>query len=199
LADLRPRLGAFIEVLLYSIAGSLPVAAFFILAFFPGYVPFSISETGTILILTPLIIGVLFGFMLSERDLRAVAAGTVVIVISSSVLVTLFIMSPILAGVASAAPAVSPGEVLEIYVAQRILLFVVLSFPVLLLGAVVGRALSERVIPSEELRRELEQLRKETKEWHELLERKSVLQRESETQTVEAAVKRDDESAKDRR
>jgi len=178
LAELKPRLRAFLEVMVYSLAGSVPVAAFFILAFFPGYVPFSITETGTILILTPLIVGVLFGFMLSECDLRSVAAGTLVIVISSSVLVTAFIMSPILAGVASAAPAVAPGEVLEIYIAQRILLFVVLSFPVLLLGAVVGRALSERVVPSEELRRELEQLRRETKEWHELLERRAELQRQ---------------------
>lgn len=178
MAELKPRLRAFLEVMVYSLAGSVPVAAFFILAFFPGYVPFSITETGTILILTPLIVGVLFGFMLSECDLRSVAAGTLVIVISSSVLVTAFIMSPILAGVASAAPAVAPGEVLEIYIAQRILLFVVLSFPVLLLGAVVGRALSERVVPSEELRRELEQLRRETKEWHELLERRAELQRQ---------------------
>jgi hypothetical protein len=178
LAELKPRLWAFLEVMMYSLAGSIPVAAFFILAFFPGYVPFSITETGTILILTPLLVGVLFGFMLSERDLRSVAAGTLVIVISSSVLVTAFIMSPILAGVASAAPAVAPGEVLEIYIAQRILLFVVLSFPVLLLGAVVGRALSERVVPSEELRLELEQLRKETREWHDLLERRAELQRQ---------------------
>jgi len=178
LAELKPRLWAFLEVMMYSLAGSIPVAAFFILAFFPGYVPFSITETGTILILTPLLVGVLFGFMLSERDLRSVAAGTLIIVISSSVLVTAFIMSPILAGVASAAPAVAPGEVLEIYIAQRILLFVVLSFPVLLLGAVVGRALSERVVPSEELRLELEQLRKETREWHDLLERRAELQRQ---------------------
>jgi len=178
LTELKPRLRAFLEVMIYSLTGSVPVAAFFILAFFPGYVPFSITETGTILILTPLLVGVLFGFMLSECDLRSVAAGTLVIVISSSVLVTAFIMSPILAGVASAAPAVATGEVLEIYIAQRILLFVVLSFPVLLLGAVVGRALSERVIPSEELRLELEQLRKETREWHELLERRAELQRQ---------------------
>lgn len=178
MAELKPRLWAFLEVMMYSLAGSIPVAAFFILAFFPGYVPFSITETGTILILTPLLVGVLFGFMLSERDLRSVAAGTLIIVISSSVLVTAFIMSPILAGVASAAPAVAPGEVLEIYIAQRILLFVVLSFPVLLLGAVVGRALSERVVPSEELRLELEQLRKETREWHDLLERRAELQRQ---------------------
>jgi hypothetical protein len=178
LAELKPRLWAFLEVMMYSLAGSIPVAAFFILAFFPGYVPFSITETGTILILTPLLVGVLFGFMLSERDLRSVAAGTLIIVISSSILVTAFIMSPILAGVASAAPAVAPGEVLEIYIAQRILLFVVLSFPVLLLGAVVGRALSERVVPSEELRLELEQLRKETREWHDLLERRAELQRQ---------------------
>ena len=196
MTELRSRLRAFVEVMMYSLAGSLPVAAFFITAFFPGYVPFSITETGALLILTPLIIGILFGFMLSERDLRSVAAGTVVIVIFSSILVTVFIMSPILAGVASAAPAVQPNEVIEIYIAQRILLFVVLSFPVLLLGAVVGRGLSEKVIPNEELRRELEQLRKETREWHELLRRKSEQQQESETQTVAAPVKQDDESAK---
>ena len=188
MASFKPSLRAFLEVIAYSLAGSVPVAAFFILAFFPGYVPFAITETGTMLILAPLIVGVLFGFMLSERDLRSVAAGTLVIVISSSVLVTLFIMSPILAGVASAAPAINPGEVLEIYIAQRILLFVVLSFPVLLLGAVAGRALSERVVPSEELRRELEQLRRETKEWHELLEKRASLQRQ------EAQITRKEES-----
>jgi hypothetical protein len=198
LAELKSRLGAFLEVMMYSLAGSVPVAAFFILAFFPGYVPFSITETGTILILTPLLVGVLFGFMLSERDLRSVAAGTLVIVISSSVLVTAFIMSPILAGVASAAPAVAPGEVLEIYIAQRILLFIVLSFPVLLLGAVVGRALSERVVPSEELRLELEQLRKETREWHELLKSKGGLKEKSETDVPDLNVKQEDDSAKPR-
>jgi hypothetical protein len=198
LPELKPRLRAFLEVILYSLAGSVPVAGFFILAFFPGYVPFSITETGTILILTPLFVGILFGFMLSERDLRAVAAGTLVIVISSSILVTVFIMSPILAGVASAAPAAAPGEVLEIYIAQRILLFIVLSFPVLLLGAVVGRALSERVIPNEELRWELEQLRKETREWHELLKRKGGLQDKSETEVSDLRVKHDDDAAKPR-
>jgi hypothetical protein len=185
LTEFTSRLRVFLEVMMYSLAGSVPVAAFFILAFFPGYVPFSITETGTVLILAPLIVGILYGFMLSERDLRSVAAGTLVIVISSSVLVTVFIVSPILAGVASAAPAVSPGEVLEIFIAQRILLFMVLSFPVLLLGAVVGRALSERVVPSEELRRELERLRKETREWHELLKKTGRL-KQADTGEVEA-------------
>ena len=175
------RLRAFLEVLLYSIAGSVPVAAFFIVSLFPGYAPFQITEGGTVLVMTPLIIGMLLGFLLSERDLRSVAASTFVITIAASILIAVFIASPIIAGVASAAPAVSVGEVLEIYIAQRILLFVVLSFPVLLLGAVVGRALSERVVPSEELRRELEQLRKETREWHELLKRRSELREKAES------------------
>ena len=170
--SLRARWLRFLEVTLLSLAGSLPVSAFFISALFPGYASFSTTETGTILILTPLVIGTLFGFLLSEHDIRSAAAGSLVITLFSAIFIVIFMVSPILAGVASVASAVTPGEVLEIYVAQRILLFVVISFPVLLLGSIVGRALSERIVPSEELRRELEQLRAETREWHRILEKK---------------------------
>jgi len=170
--SLRPRLKRFLEVVLLSFLGALPISAFFISALFPGYTPFTTTETGTILILTPLVIGTLFGFLLSEHDIRSAAAGSLVITLFSTFFIVVFIMSPIIAGVASAAPAVTPGEVLEIYIAQRIMLFVVISFPVLLLGSIVGRALSERIVPSEELRRELEMLRAETQEWHRILESK---------------------------
>ncbi len=83
------------------------MAAFFIVALFPGYSPFELSEGGTVLVLTPLIVGMLLGLLMSERDLRSVAAGTFIVTISSSVLIAVFIASPIIAGVASAAPAVS--------------------------------------------------------------------------------------------
>ena len=192
MSSLGPRLKRLIELILLSLIGSVPVAAFFISALFPGYTPFSTAETGTTLILTPLVIGILFGFLMSEQDIRSAAAGSLVITVFSSVFIVVFVVSPIIAGVASVAPAVSPNELMEIFIAQRILLFIVISFPVLLLGAIVGRALSERIMPSEELRRELEKLRAETREWHRILESKArergppEAERGAETQSLSA-------------
>ena len=158
-------------LLLLSLAGALPVSAFFISALFHGYSPLYIGDEGLVLILAPLVVGILFGSILSEWDLRSVTFGTISITLLSCILIAVFIMSPILAGVAQAAPAAGPGEVIEVFVAQRVLLFVVLSFPVLLLGTIMGSALSDRLFPSEGLRQELERLRAETREWHEVLEK----------------------------
>ena len=198
LGRLWGRFRSFLEVFLLCLGGSIPVAAFFITALFRGYTPLDTAETGTILILTPLVIAILLGFLLSEYDLRWVTAGTLFITVFASAFIVLFIMSPIVAGVASQTPAVTPDQQLEIFVAQRVMLFVVMSFPVLLVGAVVGRALSERLVPSEELRRELEQLRKETKEWHEILERRGKVQKPSETVAAEPDVKQDQDSTRSR-
>jgi len=144
------------------------------------------------------VVGILLGFLLSEYDLRWVTAGTLFITVFASAFIVLFIMSPIIAGVASATPAVTPDQQLEIFVAQRVMLFVVMSFPVLLVGAIVGRALSERLVPSEELRRELEQLRKETKEWHEVLERRGRIRRPSEDAVEEPKMESDQDSTRAR-
>ena len=167
----RERFRILFIVFLLSLLGSLPVAAFYISALFPGYSPLFLGDAGTILILIPIVVGILFGAILGELDLRVIAAGTIVITITASVLITVFIVSPILAGVAQAITATLPNEMIEVFVAQRVMLFVVISFPMLLLGAVVGGVLAERMLPSEQLRQEIEKLRRDTKEWHELLER----------------------------
>ena len=165
------RLRGYLELLLYSLAGALPASAFFIAALFPGYSSLSIGDAGAVLIVAPIGVGALLGALLGDYDLRYAAFAAIGTTVFASILIAVFIYSPVIAGVAQAAPATDPSTVLEVYVAQRVMLFAILAFPILLLGAMLGSAMAGRILPSDELRKELERLRAETKEWHDLLER----------------------------
>lgn len=171
MASLGSRLKGILELFLYSLAGAVPVSAFFIAALFPGYSSLSVGDAGGVLIVAPIAVGTLLGALLSDYDLRYAAFAAIGTTLFASVLIAVFIYSPIIAGVAQATPAADPSQVLEVFVAQRVMLFAVLAFPILLLGTILGSALAGRILPSDELRRELQRLRAETKEWHELLER----------------------------
>ena len=170
------RLRALLDLVLFSLAGALPAAAFFIAALFPGYSSLSVGDAGAVLIVAPIGVGALLGALLGDYDLRYAAFAAIGTTVFASILIAVFIYSPILAGVAQATPAADPSTVLEVYVAQRVMLFAVLAFPILLLGAILGSAIAGRIIPSDELRKELERLRAETREWHELLERTAKAQ-----------------------
>ncbi len=178
MVELSTRMRTYLFASILSIGGSLPVTAFYLSALFPGYSSLQLSDTGGALMIVPLVVGILFGALLSEYDLRIAAFGVMTVTVLSSILIAIFIVSPIIAGVAAAIPAATPEEVIEVFIAQRILLFIVIAFPIMLLGAVIGNAISGRIIPSEELKQELERLRAETKEWHRLLEEKGGLPKE---------------------
>ena len=170
------RLRAFLDLVLLSLAGALPASAFFIAALFPGYSSLSVGDAGAVLIIAPIGVGALLGALLGDYDLRYAAFAAIGTTVFASILIAVFIYSPILAGVAQATPASDPSTVLEVYVAQRVMLFAVLAFPILLLGAILGSAIAGRILLSDELRKELERLRAETREWHELLERTAKAQ-----------------------
>ena len=59
-----------------------------------------------------------------------------------------------------------------IYVAQNVMISIILILPLSLMGAMVGRFFAENTIMSSDYRMERKQLKSETQEWYQMLEEK---------------------------
>lgn len=152
-------------VLLWTILGGVIVATFFIAAMIPWYSPIALGDPGLALLFVPLLASFTMGILLVDYDLLVAVYASLLMTIMATIFVVLFMVSPLLVGV-----ELSPGF-FEQWLSQRVMLAVALQFPLVLLGTVIGRAFGEVVIPPRGLGESRERLIRETREWHETLER----------------------------
>jgi len=163
-ADAR-RWRRWLLFVLWVVLGSLIVAGFFIAAFFGEYSPIEAGDPGAIILFVPILTGFVLGVLLTDEEIVVAAGAGVLAAVLSVVLVVLFMMSPILAGVAVATTPYAA------FISSRVILSTVLLFPLLVVGSVVGRGVGDLFLPSERMRAELDELRAETRRWHEALDR----------------------------
>jgi len=151
--------------LTWTLLGAIIVSAFFIASFFGEFSAIAVGDPGAILLLVPLLTGFLLGILLTDAEIVVAAGAGVLCAILSVAFVGLFLMSPVLAGVAGGA---SP---LAAFTISRVALSTIVVFPLVVVGSVLGRGVGDTFLPSPRIKRELEELREETKRWHEALDR----------------------------
>ncbi len=162
---LRARVREAAILVLWSALGGVVVAAFFIAAFFPGFGVLQFSDPGTAVLFVPVLTAFVLGLLLVDYELLASVVAALLTTGFAITLVLVFVFSPLLLGVAS------QGELLQLFAVQQVALSAIFLFPLILLGAVVGRAVGERILPPEDIRRRREALMAETRGWHEQLSR----------------------------
>lgn len=109
--------------------------------------------------------GFLLGVVLTDEEIVVAAAAGVLAAVLAVLLIGIFLFSPVLAGVAQMDRAFAAFSV------SRVALSSLLVFPLVVVGSVVGRGIGDLFLPSVRVRAHLEELRDETRRWHEALDR----------------------------
>lgn len=151
--------------LLWVALCAIIVAGLFVAAFFASYAPIEVGDPGAVILGVPILAGFMLGVLLTDEEIVVAAGAGVVAAVLSIVLVVLFMMSPMLAGVAVATTPYAA------FISSRIILSTVLLFPLLVVGSVVGRGIGDLFLPSARVQARLDELREETRRWHEALDR----------------------------
>lgn len=171
------------KTLIWSISAGIIVSFFFTTNFLAWATSF--NPGGSVLLISPIMCGLMLGIVTWESDAIRTVFSAFVLTITATVGVFLTLISPML---------LNSAWVLDeyyIYVAQNIMISIILILPLSLLGAMVGRIFAENTILSSTYRVERNMLRSETKEWYQMLEekleeKKEALEALRESQEAEA-------------
>lgn len=150
---------------MWMFLGAVIVAAFFIAAFFGDYSSIPIGDPGAVLLLVPLLAGFLLGVLLTDAEIVVAAGAGVGCATLSVLLVAVYLASPLLAGVAASSAPLAAFQI------SRVALSMVVLFPLVVVGCVLGRGVGDLFLPSPRVKSQLEELRAETRRWHEALDR----------------------------
>ena len=153
------------RILLWTALGALVIAAFFIAAFFRDFSPLAVGDPGAIILLVPILTGFLLGVLLTDEEIVVAAGAGVLAAVLAVLFVGVFLFSPVIAGVAGATQPFAAFSV------SRIALSTVVLFPLVVVGSVVGRGVGDLFLPSVRVKEEHEQLREQTRQWHDALDR----------------------------
>ena len=151
--------------LVWTSLGALVLAAFFLAAFFREISPIPTGDPGAILLLVPLLTGFFLGILLTDEEIVVAAGAGVLAAVLAVVLITLFLFGPVFAGLVAA------DRTFAEYSLPQIMLSTILLFPLVVVGSVLGRGIGDLFLPSPRIKQQLEELREETRRWHEALER----------------------------
>lgn len=151
--------------LAWVVVGAVIVAAFFVAAFFADFSSIDVGDPGAVLLLVPLLTGLLLGILLTDAEIVVAAGAGVACATLAAAFVAVFLFSPLLAGVAVG------SNIFAAFTISRVALSVVLVFPLVVVGSVLGRGVGDMFLPSPRLKRQLEELREETRRWHDALDR----------------------------
>ncbi len=153
-----------LKSLIWAISAGIIVSFFFATNFLDWATSF--NPGGSVLLLSPIMCGLMIGIVTWEVDAIQTVYSAFILTITATFGVALTLMSPIL---------LDAAWVLDgyyIYIAQNIMISIILILPLSLLGAMVGRIFAENTILSSTYRVERDQLRSETQEWYNMLEEK---------------------------
>ncbi len=153
-----------LKTLIWSISAGTIVSFFFATNFLDWATSF--NPGGSILLISPIMCGLLLGIVTWEADAIQTVLSSFILTTTATVGVILTLTSPMLLGVAWV------PDTYYIYVAQNVMISIILILPLSLLGAMVGRFFSENTIMSSDYRKEREMLKSETDEWYQMLEEK---------------------------
>ena len=151
-----------IKTIIWSISAGIIVSFFFSTNFLAWATSF--NPGGSVLFISPLVCGLILGLVTWEFEAIYTIFATIAMTITATVGVMLTLMSPLLFGVAGFLDAY------YIFVAQNVMISIILILPISLLGSMVGRVFAESTIMSPSHRAERDALRQETEEWYRMLE-----------------------------
>jgi len=152
-------------LLLWVGLGAVTISGFFVMAYFRDLSPLQIGDSGAIILPMPILIGFLLGVLLTDEEIVVAVGAGVLMAIVAVALIALFLYSPVLAGVASGDRAFGAITL------PQIMLSTILLFPLVVVGSAIGRGFGDMFLPSPRVKQQLEELRAETRRWHEALDR----------------------------
>lgn len=153
-----------IKIFIWAVSAGIIVSFFFSTNFLAWATSF--NPGGSVLLISPIMCGLMIGIVTWEVDAIHTVISSFILTTVATVGVALTLMSPMLFGAAWAL------DDYYIYVAQNVMISIILILPLSLLGSMVGRVFAENTIMSSTYRVEREQLRSETHEWYKMLEDK---------------------------
>lgn len=151
--------------LLWVGLGAVTIAGFFVMAYFHALSPVQIGDPGLVLLPVPLLIGFILGVLLTDEEIVLAAGAGVLTAVLALALITLFLFSPVLAGV------VAGDRAFAAFSLPQVMLATILLFPLVVVGSAIGRGFGDLFLPSPRVQQQLAELREETRRWHEALER----------------------------
>ena len=156
-------LRSFSLVLLWTVCGSVTMAAFFFVSFFPEFSPFPEGEIGFSIIFLPMTISFVVGLLANEYEVPAMVLLAIVLVVISVIIAFLAVYFPVIDGTVADArflPSSDEQRMSMVFSA----LFII---PLALIGTVLGKAVGDVILPSEEEIAERRLLIERTRRWHE--------------------------------
>ena len=153
-----------IKVFIWAVSAGVIVSFFFSTNFLAWATSFNPGDS--VLLISPIMCGLMIGIVTWEVDAIHTITSAFILTTVATIGVGLTIVSPVLFG------ATWVLDDYYIYVAQNIMISIILILPLSLLGAMVGRLFAENTIMSSTYRVERNQLRSETQEWYKMLEDK---------------------------
>ena len=151
-----------IKTIVWSVSAGIIVSFFFSTNFLAWATSF--NPGGSALFISPLVCGLILVVVTWEFEAIYTVFAAMIMTVTATVGVMLTLISPILFGVAGFLDAY------YIFVAQNVMITIILILPISLMGSMVGRAFAESTIMSPSYRAERDKLRQETEEWYRMLE-----------------------------
>ena len=153
-----------IKVFIWAVSAGIIVSFFFSTNYLAWATSFNPGDS--VLLISPIMCGLMIGIVTWEIDAIYTVYSAFILTTVSTIGVALTIASPMLFGAAWV------FDDYYIYIAQNVMITIILVLPLSLLGAMVGRLFAENTIMSSTYRVERDQLRSETHEWYQMLEDK---------------------------
>lgn len=165
MVNTRERIFRLLHTLYVSVIGALIVSFLFVSVQLDVVAAFSFDDTA--IFVGPLMCGFIIGLLLSIYEIQYAILSSVLLTIFSAVLVCLAHLAPGIWGGSFIVPT------FYIHVAQQLMVMVILTFPLTIVGAVLGKISGESTLFTES-KREKERLLEETREWYRMLEQVEI-------------------------
>ena len=163
--EFKSKIRSGLMVTFWSLVGAIIITFFFLSTFLSDYSVLPLRDAGAIFF-GPLFCGIIVGIILKESDIPAITYSTIMMTFFAIIFILIVLIAPSFIGMPT-------FEVLIYMDGPRVLaLSAIFIFPLSLIGMVIGKALGETVFLTESERRELRQIREETRKWHEQLKKK---------------------------
>ncbi|MEW5937177.1 MAG: hypothetical protein AB1665_05090 [Candidatus Thermoplasmatota archaeon] len=160
------RILRILHTLWASVIGAVIVAFLFVSVQLEIVATFSFGDTA--LFVGPLMCGFIIGLLLSSYEIQYAIGSSVILTSFSALLVTLAHLAPGIWGGSFIVPT------FYIHVAQQVMVMAIFTFPLSIVGSVLGKISGESTILTE-TKRERERLLEETREWYRMLEQVETL------------------------
>jgi hypothetical protein len=164
-AELKSRLKTDLDIVLWSLVGAVIITFFYLSTYLWEYSIVPLRDAGA-MFFGPMFCGIIVGIIIKESDMPAITYSTIIMTFFALLFIFVVLISPSFLGI-------PPFPIFTFMNGPRIMaLSAIFIFTLTLIGMVIGKALGETVFLTVEERKELKEVREETRKWHEQLKKK---------------------------